>query len=82
MSVTTDGIEMTDGARTALRRYSESHHGDLSDVEAFAQTLYNAGFRDSITAAVEFQDLPREMRRIEDYVTRVCRVFEAHGVVS
>lgn len=70
------------GWELALRLYAESHHGDLSDIAEIAQVMYGAGFRDSINHMVKFQDLPEQMRRIEQYVSRVCHIFEAAGVLE
>lgn len=69
------------GPQAALTRYAESHFGDLSDTTNLAETMFTAGFREAVTAMVQFQDLPEQMRRIERYVDRVCKIFEDAGVV-
>lgn len=75
-------VELTPEVQAALRRYSEAHFGDLSDIERFAEYLYNAGWRDAVTAMVVFQDLPGQISRIENRVHTLGEQVRRHAMVA
>jgi hypothetical protein len=74
---TMPSIRMTAAVQGAYTKYVSDHHGDLSDVEGFASTMFNAGGSHAIKAMVEFGDVIPQLHRIEARVQRLLVLLEA-----
>jgi hypothetical protein len=74
---TVPSIRMTAAVEGAYTKYVSDHHGDLSDVEGFASTMFNAGARHAVTAMVIFGDIVPQLHRIEGKVKALLELLEA-----
>ena len=73
---TTEQPELSTEARLALRRYTEQQHGDLTDIPRLAQTMFNAGYRNSVADMVRFQGLSERIGRVERDAQEVRLILE------
>jgi hypothetical protein len=74
---TVPSIRMSNAVETAYTKYVSDHHGDLSDVEGFASTMFNAGGSHAIKAMVLFGDIVPQLHRIEGKVKALLELLEA-----
>ena len=55
-------------ARAALDRYVASHHGDLSNTDELADTMFRAGGNQAIKAMEEFADITGRLDRLAERI--------------
>lgn len=64
-------LRISPHAQAALDRYTETHYGDLSDINDLADVMFRAGGNQAVKAMEEFADITEKLDHLAARIHRM-----------